>query len=246
MPTSTHSPGTRSAAFPPTRWSVVLATQESSSRARAALATLCQAYWFPLYAFLRRQGRTPHDAEDLTQAFFLHLLDRHALQTVNPAKGRFRSFLLASLKHFVTDEWEKSRAQKRGGGAVPLSLDLHEAEQSYAAERSAGIHPEEAYERRWAISLVERVLARLEMEFKAARREHRFAELRVLLTGDPNHVTYAEVGRRLGMTEGAVKVAVLRLRQRYRELLRAEVANTVATPEEIDDELRYIIELLSR
>jgi RNA polymerase sigma factor (sigma-70 family) len=234
------------APFPPTLWSVVLmAGERSSLQSEQALATLCQTYWYPLYAYLRRQGHTPHNAEDLTQSFFLHLLDRRALQHVHPHKGKFRSFLLASLKNFAADEWSKSQAQKRGGGAIVLSLDADVAEERYQADGAQhSLDPEKLFERRWAIALLDRVLNRLEAETTLAGKQDRFQELRVFLSGDPPNLSYAQVAARLNMTEGAIKVAVLRLRQRYRELFRAEIANTVAASENVDEELRHVIAIL--
>jgi RNA polymerase sigma factor (sigma-70 family) len=245
-PGSTSLDGTP-AQFPPTLWSVVLkAGERSSLQSEQALATLCQAYWYPLYAYLRRQGRTSHDAEDLTQAFFLHLLERRALQQVHPHKGKFRSFLLASLKNFAADEWSKSQAQKRGGGLTLLSLDADVAEERYQADGAQqSLDPEKLFERRWAIALLDRVLGRLEAETTLSGRQDRFQQLRVFLSGDPPNLSYAQVAARLGMTEGAIKVAVLRLRQRYRDLFRAEIANTVAAAEDVDEELRHVIAILS-
>jgi RNA polymerase sigma factor (sigma-70 family) len=234
------------AQFPPTLWSVVLAAgQESSTRAEEALAALCRTYWYPLYAFVRRQGRNAHDAEDLTQGFFLHLFQNRGLEKVRRERGRFRSFLLTSLKNFLADEWEKASARKRGGGIPAISLDAEDAEQRYRAESMEQPDPEKLFERRWAIALLDRVLARLEAEQVSAGKQERFEQLSMFLSGDPQDVTYAAVAARLGMTEGAVKVAVLRLRQRYRELFRAEIANTVAGANEVDDEMRHLLVVLA-
>jgi len=234
------------AQFPPTLWSVVLlARQNSSEQSREALATLCRAYWFPLYAFLRRQGKSPHDAEDLTQGFLLHLLEKDALSRVQREKGKFRSFLLASLQYFLADERDKQMAQKRGGGAKLVELDNHDAEERYLAELADNLDPAKVFERRWATTLLERVLAKLETEFAEPGRRERFQQLQVFLLGEPKTISYAEAGKRLGIKEGAVKVAVLRLRQRFGELLRAEIASTVATPEEVEDELRHLFATLS-
>jgi RNA polymerase sigma factor (sigma-70 family) len=224
---------------------VLAAGQSSSTRSEEALATLCRTYWHPLYAFLRRQGNGPHDAEDLAQGFFLHLLEKGGLEKVRREKGRFRSFLLASLKNFLADSWEKSQAQKRGGGVRVISFEAANAEESYRAESSDPADPERLFDRRWAMTLLERVLQRLESEFVTAGRKERFDHLKVFLSGDPPDLTYSEAARPLGMTEGAVKVAVLRLRQRYRELLRSEVADTVATSEQADEELRDLFAVLS-
>lgn len=199
----------------------------------------------PLYAYLRRQGKTPHDAEDLTQGFFLHLLEKGGLEKVRRERGRFRSFLLTSLKNFLVDEWEKTQAQKRGGGAGLISLDVDDAEQRYRGESSEHMDPEKLFERRWAIALLGRVLGLLETEQVASGRKERFEQLQVFLSGDLPGVTYAEMAKRLGMTEGAVKVAVLRMRQRYRELIRGEIANTVAGEEEVEEEMRHLWSVLS-
>jgi RNA polymerase sigma-70 factor (ECF subfamily) len=227
-------------------WSLVLAAgQSGSTRSEEALATLCRTYWYPLYAFIRRRGSGPHDAEDLAQEFFLHLLEKGAFEKVRREKGRFRSFLLASLKNFLADSWEKSQALKRGGGAKVISFEAANAEETYRAEPSDYADPERLFDRRWAVMVLERVLSRLESEFVDTGRKNRFDQLRVFLTGDSPEVTYAAAAQRLGMTQGAVKVAVLRMRQRYRELLQAEVAETVATSEEIEAELRHLFAALS-
>ena len=233
------------AKFPPTLWSIVLkAGGECSAQSQEALAKLCDAYWYPLYAFVRRQGKSLHDAEDLTQGFFLHLFEKNGLDKVRPEKGRFRSFLLASLKHFLADEWEKSTAQKRGGGVSVVSFEVANAEERYRSEPVEQSDPEKLYERRWAITLLDRVLVRLEGEFAAAGRKDRFDQLHIFLSGDRENVTYGEAASRLGMTEGAVKIAVLRLRQRYRELLLTEVANTVASEKEVKEEMRHLFAVL--
>ena len=231
--------------FPPTLWSVVLAAGQGGTRSREALAALCQTYWYPLYSFLRRQGKGPHDAEDLTQAFFAHLLAGSALEKVRRERGKFRSFLLSSLKHFVIDEWAKASAQKRGGGTQLLSLDAEHAEAMHTAASMDHLHPEALFERRWAMTLLDRVLSRLEAEWAQVGKRDRFQQLSPFLSGEPQSLTYAEVGRPLGMTAGAVKVAVLRLRQRYRELLREEVANTVAAETDVDEELRHLLAIVA-
>ena len=249
MPPAAENPASVPAGagqFPPTLWSVVLlAGQASSGPSQEALATLCRAYWFPLYAYLRRQGKAPHDAQDLTQSFLLHLLEKNALSRVQREKGKFRSFLLASLQYFLADERDKERAQKRGGGVTFISLDNQETEDRYRAEPADNMDPAKVFERRWATTLLERTLARLEAEFAGAGRKERFEQLQVFLLGEPTTVTYAEAGKRLGIREGAVKVAVLRLRQRYRELLRAEIASTVAKEEEVDEEMRHLFAALA-
>ena len=228
--------------FHTTRWSIVVSAQGEGSGVREALAKLCHTYWFPLYAFVRRQGVSSHDAQDLTQEFFARLLEKGWLGSVQRERGRFRSWLLASMKHFLANEWERSRAGKRGGGAVPFSFDELDAE-SRLAHEPATDSAEKIYDRRWAMTLLDTVMARLRTEMAGAGKLAHFEALKFCLTGEKN--AYAEVGARLAMSEGAVKVAVHRLRERYRALLRAEIAETVATPEEIEDELRALLATLS-
>ena len=248
MPEGTDRPDSVAAGapFPPTLWSVVLrAGQTSSDQSHEALATLCRAYWFPLYAFLRRQGKSPPDAEDLTQGFFLHLLEKDALSRVKREKGKFRSFLLASLQYYLANERDKQLAQKRGGGVQLVPLNAEIAEARYQSELADKLDPTKVFDRRWATTLLDRTLGQLEAEHAGAERRKRFRELQVFLLGEPQTVTYAEAGRRLGIKEGAVKVAVLRLRERFGELLRVEVANTVATPADVEDEMRHLFACLS-
>ena len=227
--------------FSATRWSVVLA---AAGDAEDALATLCRAYWYPLYAFLRRQGLNTHDAEDVTQGFFAHILEKDALAQVDRAKGRFRTFLLASLKHFLADERDRAKAQKRGGGQPVISLDACEAEARYGLEPRDELSPDKLFDRRWAIAVIERVLARLDAEYSAAGKGALFSALKPLLTAPGSARPYAEIGAQFSMKEGAVKVAVHRLRQRYGAALRAEIAETVGTAEEVDAELRHLLDAL--
>jgi len=233
--------------FTPTHWSVVLAAagRSDSTHARDALEKLCRNYWLPIYAFVRRQGHNPHDAQDLTQEFFTRLLERNYLAGVDREKGRFRSFLLASLKHFLANEWDKAKAQKRGGGHVLISIDAAAAENSVGLEPADVLTAEKIFERRWALSLLEQVLRRLREEYARDGKEQQFEQLKSTLTEASRSVSYAEIARRLATSEGAVKVAVHRLRQRYRELLRAEIADTVADPREIDDEIRNLFAALA-
>ena len=244
---SSAGPQAHGGVFATTHWSVVLAAGESHSlRSAQALETLCRAYWYPLYAYVRRQGRNPEDAQDLTQGFFAHLLRKDFLNGVGPEKGRFRSFLLACLKHFLADEWEKARTAKRGGtGPEPL-LDLERAEERYGLEARIEATAESLYERRWSFDLLDRVLDQLRHEAVASGRDVVFDQLQCCLLGERPTVTYAQLGARLGMSETAVKVTVHRLRQRYRELLREEVAHTVTRPEEVDEEMRYLFQVVSR
>jgi RNA polymerase sigma-70 factor (ECF subfamily) len=247
--TSDHSTGGPGAGgwFATTHWSVVRNAREGdSAEAREALEQLCQTYWYPLYAFVRRQGHGPHDAQDLTQEFFAHLLEKDGLAAVDRGKGKFRSFLLAALKHFLANEWDRRTAQKRGGVHAHLSIDAAAAESRYDLEPADVQDAEKVFERRWALTLLDRVLDRLKAEFSANGRAEHFEELKVVLTADKRAVPYATLAGRLGMSEGAVKVAVHRLRQRYREVLRSEIAHTVSDPLEVDDELRHLFVVLSK
>ncbi len=230
------------AQFATTRWTLILsaAREAPTPRATAALAELCGLYWYPLYAFIRRRGHTAHEAEDLTQEFFLQLLATHSLAQVSPDKGRFRSFLLASVQHFLANAFDRARAQKRGGGQRPIALDAAQADRRYDLEPADELTPERLFERRWALTVLEQVLARLEREMGAEGKAEWFAALKVFLTGDGGG-TYAEVGVRLGQSAGAVKVAVHRLRRRYRQLLRDQIAHTVDDPSLIDEEIRYLL-----
>jgi len=241
---SSVTPG--GAQFPPTLWSVVLRAKEAgSAEAEEALAALCRAYWFPLYAYLRRQGKTPHDAEDLTQGFLLHLMEKDTLSRAHRERGKFRSFLLAALRYYLADEQAKQRAQKRGGGMTFIPMDAPEAEERCQSDLVVDADPAKVFDRRWATTLLERALNRLQAEYAGPGRAERFQELRVYLLGEPRTQSYVEVGKRLGLKEGAVKVAVLRLRQRFGELLRVEVASTVATPADVEEELRHLFSALS-
>src|SRR5687768_4216762 len=236
---STHrsAPGNFSA----TRWSVVLAAAADPRGAHDALAALCRAYWYPLYAFLRRRGISAHDAEDLTQGFFAQLLARGGLAHVDRAKGRFRTFLLGSLKHFLRDERDRANALKRGGGEPLVALDAADAEQRYALEPRDDLTPDRLYDRRWALAVIDRALERLRAEYVAAGKETLFAELQPTLTAGSRAKSYREIAVVLAMEEGAVKVAAHRLRQRYGSALRAEIAETVSSPEEVAAELRQLL-----
>jgi RNA polymerase sigma factor (sigma-70 family) len=229
------------ARFVTTHWSVVLAAGRSdSTRAQHALARLCQTYWYPLYAYVRRRGHSPHDAQDLTQEFFARLLERHTLAIADPERGRFRSFLLSTMNHFLAHEWHKVQAQKRGGGCQILSLDLAQAEQRYDLEPVDNSSPDKLFDKNWANALLEEVLNQLEAEYQQAGKAELFAALKQTLTGTRESQPYSVLAARLGMNEAAVKVAVHRLRKRYRELLRVEITNLVADPEQAEDELRHL------
>jgi RNA polymerase sigma-70 factor (ECF subfamily) len=232
--------------FATTHWSVVLATADGDSpQATAALEQLCRTYWYPLYVYVRRRGHSPEDAQDLTQQFFALFLQKQYFRLADRARGRFRTFLLHALEHFLVNEWKRSQRLKRGGGATILSLDAGQGEQRYAREPTGTMTPERAYEKRWAMTLLDRVLATLEEEYAAAGSARVFQELAGLLWGKDTGVSYAQIGARLGMSDGAVRGAMHRLRERYRSRLRAEVAHTVADPGEVEAELRHLIQVVS-
>ena len=231
-----------SAHFATTHWSVVLAAGERElPQAAEALEKLCRTYWYPLYVYVRRQGNSPEDAQDLTQNFFSRLLEKNYFAKADPDRGKFRTFLLRSMKNFLVNEWKRAGRLKRGGDLTFLSIDANVAEDRYATEPANESNPDAAYEQRWAVTLIEQVLATLRQEFNAADKARLFEELKGFIWGDKSTASYAEIAGHLNLTEGTVKVAVHRLRHRFRELLRAEVAHTVARPEDVDDELRYLI-----
>lgn len=235
-----------SAQFTTTHWSVVLAAKAGESEeAERALAQLCGTYWYPLYAFVRRRGFSPSDAEDLTQDFFYRLLDRHYLSAVDYRKGRFRTFLLVALERFLANEWRRVRAQKRGGQITFVSMDQDAAEQRYALEPACWMSPEKIYEQNCALALLEQALQRLRREFDAQGKSARFEQLKPFLTADGPAASYAELAQRLGSTQASLKMAVSRLRARYGALLREEIANTVSSPEQVDEELRALLAGLS-
>jgi RNA polymerase sigma-70 factor (ECF subfamily) len=233
--------------FPTTRWSqVVAAGGRADPAAREALAALCAAYWYPLYAFVRRKGHPPDEAADLVQGTFANLLDRDGLAAVEPRRGRFRSFLMAVCAHHLADCRDRVRAAKRGGGGAPISLDRLHAERRYAAEPADELTAERLYERRWATSLLERAVARLEAESVAAGKAALVSRLLPTLTGGRGEVLLAAVAAELGMTEGAVKTAASRLRRRYGAILREEIAGTVADPADVEEEVRALFAALAR
>jgi RNA polymerase sigma factor (sigma-70 family) len=232
--------------FATTRWSQVIAAGRAQTTAsRDALAGLCEAYWYPLYAYVRRWGHDPDEAQDLTQEFFARLLEKHYLRDADPSRGRFRSFLLASLKHFLSNERDKAAAVKRGGRTSIVALEIETAEGMYQLEPPDADTPERVFERRWALMLLERTLARLRDEFTAGGRRDFFARLEGYLTGERETVPYAQLADELGMTEGAIKVAVHRLRKRFGALLREEIGDTVSDPGQIDDEVRELFKILT-
>ena len=243
----TPQPAVHPKVFATTHWTVVLtAGRNETTHAGAALEKLCQTYWYPLYGYIRRRGHSPEDAQDLTQAFFTRLLERQWIGRADREKGKFRSFLLSALNNFLADEWDRARAQKRGGGVAPLPLQFDTAETRYSFEPADQTTPEQLYERRWALALLEEVLRRLAEEHKKDERSEYFAALNPCLVGDRAALPYADLATKLGVTEGTIKSAVHRMRQRYRELLREEIANTVAGPEEVDAELQHLFTILGR
>lgn len=225
--------------FVTTNWSVVLAAGHAAGPdSRAALAELCETYWYPLYSHVRRRGLSADKAQDLIQAFFVELLERELVQVADRQRGRFRSFLLAALNHFQAKEWRRDHTQKRGGGGVTLLLDFQAAEDRYLDEPSHELTAERIYERHWALTLINRAVTRLSKELAQAGKGEQFERLKPYLGDGEGNVPYHELGEALGLTEGAVKVAVYRLRRRCRELIRAEIAQTVVRPEDIEEELR--------
>jgi RNA polymerase sigma factor (sigma-70 family) len=233
--------------FVTTRWSVVLAAGVSSSaESERALSQLYRTYWYPLYAFVRRQGHSPQDAEDLTQGFFAHLLEKKALGGVEREKGKFRSFLLASLKNFLANDWDRQHAAKRGGKHSVISLDDDTAEDRYLREPSHDLTPEKLYEQSWALMVLETVLQQLRKEYAASGKVHLFEALQDHLIGDENATIYASAAAQLGMKEGAVRMAVLRMRRHFGYLLRNEIAHTVADLAELEEELRHLVASMAR
>ena len=234
----------RAVEFATTHWSVVLAAGENSERSTQALEALCRVYWYPTYAFVRRQGNGPEEAQDLTQGFFARMLERNDFAAIRREKGRFRSYLLTSLKHFISNERQRARAEKRGSGKAPIALDELVAEERYRVEPVDTLSADKIFERRWALTLLDRVLARLGKEYTAMGNERLFEKLKELLSDEPGRPSQAQVAEALGMTENALKQAFHRLRVRYRQCLREEIAQTVATPGDIEDELKYLVNVL--
>ena len=242
---SSQSPGSHLAAvgdcFVTTRWTMVLsAGRKSSPQSDRALGELCQTYWYPLYAYVRRQGRTKEDAEDLVQAFFARFLEKNYLEGLSAERGKFRAFLLASLKHFLANEWDKSQRQKRGGGAQHLSLDWQRADERYHLDPPDTSSPDRVFDREWAMTLLERVVTRLRDESAAAGKAALFERAKGYLMVGESTIAYTQAAKELQMDEGAVRVAVHRLRKRYRELLREEIAQTLSDPAQVAEELRSL------
>jgi RNA polymerase sigma-70 factor (ECF subfamily) len=226
--------------FVTTRWSVVLAAKNQDSR--QALETLCRAYWYPLYAYVRRDGHTPHDAQDLTQEFFARLVKKEWLRFAGPEHGRFRTFLLVAMKRFLINEWHKNSSQKRGGHITHVPLDSEDAERRFASEPD--LAPDAMFERRWAMTLLEQTLTGLEAEFATATKAEDFQALKHCLTLDRGSISYPELAAQMSCTEGAARVAVHRLRKRFRELFRANIAATLAEGEDVDMELKHVVAVL--
>ncbi len=232
-------------AFATTHWSIVLAANDwSSPQAAAALDRLCSIYWYPIYAYVRRQGQSPEDAQDLTQEFFARFFARNSLAGVDRSRGRFRSYLLGALKHFLADEWDRKHCLKRGGQACHFSFDAAAGETRYELEPADEHSPDRLFERRWALALLEVVWGQLQQEYQVAGKERLFARLNAFLTGEAERDSYGPAAKELQMTEGAVRMAVHRLRQRYGELFRQAVADTVAKPEDIVEEMRHLVNVL--
>lgn len=242
-PTSPQAVG--SPAFPSTNWSVVLAAgAEPSEEAQSALEALCRLYWYPLYAFVRREGYGAADAQDLTQAFFARLLERRDFDRVRREKGRLRSFLLTAMRNFLINERTRVRAEKRGGSQTFVPLDEILAEQRYALEPVEALTAERVYERRWALTLIDAALARLEAEHTAAGKASLFAALKARLLGEEDAPPQSEIATRLGTNVNALKQALLRMRRQFRALLRAEIAGTVASPDAVEEELKHLVAVL--
>ena len=238
----TEQAATSAAWFATTHWSVVLAAgQPDSAQAMAALEKLCRSYWYPLYAYVRRRGYGPEDAEDLTQALFARLLEKHSLAAAHPDKGRFRSFLLGALKHLLADEQAKAQAKKRGGGQVLVSWEQAAAEARFSREPIEDDSPDRLFDRRWALTVLDQAARRLREEYRTGSNALPFEHLKVYVTGETAAPSYADTAAQLGLSESAVKSAIHRLRRRYHELVREEVAQTVADPNELEAEIRHLM-----
>lgn len=224
---------------------MLTAGRNDDDASRDALGRLCELYWYPVYAFIRRQGHSADDAMDLTQEFFARVVEKSYFRTADPARGRFRSFLLGCLRHFLSNERDREATLKRGGAHVIVSLEIETGEERYSLEPRDELSPDKIFDRRWALDLVDRALNRLRDEHAARGKQEAFDALKCFLTGDSAGTSYREIAERLGTTEGTAKVAVHRLRRRFKDLLTDEVAQTVADPREVDDEIRYLLSALS-
>ncbi len=231
--------------FATTQWSVVLGAGDAArDDSREALARLCEAYWYPLYAYVRRRVSDPHEAQDLTQAFFAHLLEKQAIAKASPDRGRFRAFLLTALKNFLANQWQKDRTAKRGGGRVKLSLDFESGDSRYRIEPADTLTPEMSYERRWIMTMLDLVMDRLRAELSEAGKANQFDELKGALAGEATAEDYERAAAALGISAAAAKQAAYRMRRRYRKLFRAEVARTIADESEVDDEIGRLMKTL--
>lgn len=249
LPTPSEDPAQRPAGFAPTRWTLVLRARGESAAAQAALSELCESYYASVLAFIRHWGREQEAARDLTQEFFTRLLANHGLDTVEPGRGRFRSFLLGAVKHFLADQRDRAQAAKRGGGHAPVSIEAGDGTHTPTGLQipdPAGPAPDAVFDRQWALTIVVRALNTLAGEFAAADKAGQFEALKPWLQGEVDSLSQADAARRLGLTEGAVKVAVHRLRRRFRELVKAEIAHTVGQPDQVQEELRYLVEVLAQ
>jgi RNA polymerase sigma-70 factor (ECF subfamily) len=243
---SATTPAEQAAWFMTTHWSIVLNAQDPTSpQASQALEKLCRSYWYPLYAFVRRQGHDEATAKDMTQGFFAKLLEKNYLADVHPEKGKFRTFLLVAIKHFMSDERDKARALKRGGGVTVISLDETVGEDRYRREPIEVLDAEKLYERRWALTLLEQARAQLKEEYRVGGKTELYERMQLFESGDKDGPAYAQVAPTLGLSESGLRSAVHRMRQRYGELVREEVAQTVSNPAEVDEEIRYLIRVVS-
>lgn len=241
--TDTGHSARRGGRFMTTRWSVVLAAGSAvGAESQEALASLCELYWYPVYAFVRREGHSADESADLTQGFFAQMLEKSSFREATPERGRFRSFVLACLRHFLSNERDRARRLKRGGDVVMLSLQAETAEGRYRLEPRDELTPDKIFDRRWAETLLNKTLARLQDEHINKGKQELFEELKGFLTGDSMGVSYDSVAKSLGSTEGATKVAVHRLRRRFRDLLVEEISATVADPRDVDDEIRHLLQ----
>jgi RNA polymerase sigma-70 factor (ECF subfamily) len=239
-------PGSSTSGFHSTSWTLVKAAAVNpTTESRQALARLCQTYWRPVYAFIRRKGYDQEQAQDLTQGFFALLLEKKYLADADRQRGKFRTFLLTSVRHFLSNEWDREKTQKRGGGQAAVSIDIVEAERWFVPALVEAATPESLFEQRWALSLLEQVMARLRAEFAAAGKSSQFESLVVFLDSDSEDARYSEVAKSMGLSPGAVRMLIYRMRRRYRRLLREEIAQTVSTPEETDEEIHFLLSTLS-
>jgi DNA-directed RNA polymerase specialized sigma24 family protein len=239
-------PGASASRFHTTRWSLVLAAADRpTADSRQALAKLCEIYWHPVYAFIRRSGYDLEQAQDLTQGFFTLLIEKNYLQAADRQRGRFRSFLLTAVKHFLANEWDRGNALKRGGGQVRVPLDSLDLERWYKPTAVNEVTPEVLFDRRWALSLLDHVMAKLRAAYTTSGKAEHFEVLSSFLNRNSDDPRYEEVASSSGMSAGGLRMAVLRMRRKYRALLRAEIAETVASPEEIDDEIRFLLSVLN-